>query len=294
MQLADWPVHRIATDAAEIPCRIAGTGPPLVLLHGFPQTGYAWRKLAPALAERHTVIVPDLRGYGASRGPGPDPAHSGHAKRAMATDVVRVLDALGYGSAQVAGHDRGARVAYRLALDHPERVDRLALLSILPTLEMCERLTAESAITAYHWFFLAQPSPFPETFLGARSDFFVDWTIGSWLGDPAAIADDALETYRAAFRDPAVIQAACEDYRAGLTLDLAHDRADREGGKLITCPTHVVWGTEGLAARTADPLDIWKGWALEISATPLDCGHFPAEERPQETLDALTEFFRAA
>jgi haloacetate dehalogenase len=212
----------------------------------------------------------------------------------MATDVVRILDALGYGSAQIAGHDRGGRVAYRLALDHPERVDRLALLSILPTLEMCERLTAESALTAYHWFFLAQAAPFPETVLGAKPDFFLDWTIGSWLGEPDAIEETAMNAYRAAFRDPAVIQAACEDYRAGLTLDLAHDRADRDAGKLITCPTHVIWGSEGIAARTADPLDIWKGWALDVAATPLPCGHFPAEERPQETLDALWQFFAAS
>lgn len=291
MHLTDWPVHRIATDASEMYCRVAGSGPPLVLLHGFPQTGLAWRKIAPALAERHTVIVPDLRGYGASRGPDPDPAHHGHAKRAMAADIVRVLDALGHGSAQIAGHDRGARVAYRLALDHPGRVDRLALLSILPTLEMFERLTPESALTAYHWFFLAQPAPLPETLLGARSDFFVDWTIGSWLGDPAGIEADALETYRAAFRDKRVVQAACEDYRAALALDAAHDRADREAGTFITCPTHVIWGSEGIAARTADPLEIWKRWALDVTATPLPCGHFPAEERPEETLSALRQFF---
>jgi len=278
--------ERIATSGAEIALRVGGKGPPLLLLHGFPQTHLMWHRTAPALAERYTVVCPDLRGYGASSKPPGGEDHGGYAKRAMALDQVEVMAALGFRRFQVVGHDRGARVTHRLCLDHAEAVERAVVIDIAPTLTMYDRTDRAFATAYYHWFFLIQPAPLPERLIGADSDWYVERTLGSWGGgyfDPAAVA-----AYQAAFRDPATLHAACEDYRAAASIDLEHDRAD--AGKGIACPLLVLWGGRGVVARTYDVLATWREKASDVRGQPIDGGHFLPEERPAETLAALRGF----
>jgi len=217
---------RITTTGAEINLRRAGEGPPLLLLHGYPQTHVMWHKIAPALAERFTVVLTDLRGYGDSAKPPGGDNHEAYSKRAMAQDQVEVMTALGFDSFAVAGHDRGARVGHRLALDHPERVSKLALLDIAPTLAMYERTDMAFASAYYHWFFLIQPYDLPERLIGADSDFYLEKKIGKWSRNDGAFTAAALAEYKRCFRDPATIHATCEDYRAAAGTDLEHDRAD--------------------------------------------------------------------
>ena len=240
------------------------------------------------------MVGPDLRGYGESRGPSSDaPDHTAYSKRAMARDQVAVMAALGFERFAVAGHDRCGRVAYRLALDHPDRVTRLALLDIVPTGEMVARVDRNLAYGSYHWFFLAQPFDLPERLIGADPDFYLDWTIGSWVGEGATLAPEAMARYRAAFRSPAVIHAACEDYRAGLGVDAELDGADKRAGRRIACPLLVLWG-ERRPERKADRwLSIWREWATEVEGGPIVSGHFLAEERPEEISERLERFFGA-
>ncbi|HUK60227.1 MAG TPA: alpha/beta hydrolase [Stellaceae bacterium] len=284
----------VATPEAEIHVAIGGEGPPLLLLHGYPETHVCWHLVAPTLARSFTVVCPDLRGYGKSRFTGRESAdHAAFSKRAMAADQVALMAALGHDRFAVAGHDRGARVAYRLALDHEARVERLALLDIVPTLETFERMTQASALSAYHWLFLAQPFDLPERLIGKDPDFYLDWTIASWCAPSARLAEAAMEDYRRAFRDPAVIHATCEDYRAGATLDCDYDRADREAGRRILCPLLVLWGAKRRVAAQAaalGPLDTWRRWAAIVEGGPLACGHFLPEEAPDEVAAALLGF----
>ncbi|HUZ75553.1 MAG TPA: alpha/beta hydrolase [Stellaceae bacterium] len=293
--IAGFATRRVLTEEAEILIEIGGGGPPLLLLHGYPETHACWHKVAPHLAHDFTVVCPDLRGYGESRFTGTEtPDHAAYSKRAMARDQVAVMAALGFERFAVAGHDRGGRTAYRLALDHPARVTRLAVLDIVPTLEMFERMDARSALSAYHWLFLAQPFDLPERLIGAAPDFYLDWTVRSWLGAGATLAPGAMDAYRHAFRVPAVIHAACEDYRAGATLDCDADRADREAGRRIACPVLALWGggrTVGAAAT--DPIATWRRWADRVEGAPIDCGHFLPEEAPDAVADALRRFFAA-
>lgn len=282
----------IETDEAEIHLLRAGSGPPLLLLHGYPQTHVAWHKVASGLAEHFTVILPDLRGYGHSRGPDPDPEHDAYSKRAMADDMVQVMGELGYPTFALAGHDRGARVAYRLALDWPDRVTRLAVLDIIPTLEMAERTNRALAETTYHWFFLAQPAPLPEQMIANDPDYYLDWTLDSWLGDPEGIDPEARAAYHAAFRQDSVIAAACADYRAGLSSDLDHDRADRDAGRKIACPLLVLWGRDYIDGKPADFKAIWRSWADSVEGHEMDCGHFLMEEAPEKTTRALLTFLK--
>ena len=288
-----FETRRIATEGAEIHLVMGGSGPPLALLHGYPQSHVAWHRVAPRLAESFTVVVPDLRGYGDSTGPEPDPGHQGYCKRAMAGDVAEVMAALGFERFGLAGHDRGGRVAYRLALDQPERVRRLAVLDMVPTLEMAERTDWAQALADYHWYFLAQPAPLPERLIGADPDFYLEHTIGSWLGAAGNIEAQAMAEYRRAFRRPSVIAAACADYRAGLTTDLAHDDADRAAGRRIACPLLALWGAEESDSGRHDYLAIWQGWADRATGRALQCGHFLMEEAPDETAAALAGFFAA-
>ena len=226
--------RRIATGEAELYARIGGEGPPLVCLHGYPQSHLTWRKVAPLLAERYTVVLPDLRGYGASEIVASDGAHLAYSKRVMARDIVALMARLGYERFLLAGHDRGARVAYRLALDAPERVAALATpRRIIPTLENWEAMDYRRAFGAYHWQFLAQPAPLPERLIGSDPEWYCAQQIGSWLEDRSATDDAALEAYCQAFARPGAVHAACEDYRAGYTCDLEADRADRDAGRLI-------------------------------------------------------------
>jgi haloacetate dehalogenase len=278
---------RIRTGNAEIFMLISGSGPPLLLLHGFPQTHVMWHRVAPRLARRHSLVVPDLRGYGAS----PDPDHTGHSKRTMAADMVDLMRALGHERFFVAGHDRGGRVAYRMALDHPQRVARLAVLDILPTLDVWEGMDAGAALRSYHWLLLAQPAPLPERLIGQDPDFYLHHLLDRWAGRGARLDTDAVAEYARHFRKPSVIEAACEDYRAGATMDREHDRADRGAGRQLTCPTLVLWGREYLPAKAASPIDVWRRWARDVRDVALECGHFLAEEQPDPCADALEQFF---
>jgi haloacetate dehalogenase len=281
--LEGFEARDIDAGEATIHVRVAGSGPPLLLLHGYPQTGAMWHLVAPALAEQHTVVVADLRGYGASSKPPTTDDHEPYSKRAMARDQVAVMAALGFERFAVAGHDRGARVAYRMALDHPGAITRVALLDIIPTSEMYARTTMRSALGMWHWFFLPQPYDLPERLLAGDPDGFY------YKGREELFAPEALAEYQASLRDPAVIHTICEDYRAGATFDRELDEADK-GARRITCPLLVLWGATGPVGRL-DPLSVWAEWADDVRGGPIDCGHHIPEEAPQETVAALREFF---
>ena len=279
---------RIATSGAEINVRKAGAGPPLLLLHGYPQTHVMWHKIAPRLAERFTVVLTDLRGYGDSAKPPGGDDHAAYSKRAMAQDQVEVMAALGFERFAVVGHDRGARVTHRMALDHPERVSKAAVLDIAPTLHMYEHADIAFATAYYHWFFLIQPFDLPERLIGGDPDFYVDRKIGKWSKTEGCFSAEALAEYKRCFRDPATIHATCEDYRAAAGIDLEHDRADRE--RKIACPLLVLWGAGGVIERTYDTLAVWRARAEDASGRALPCGHFLPEEAPEETLAELVAF----
>ena len=279
---------RIETSGAEISYIKGGEGPPLLLLHGYPQTHVMWHKIAPRLAERFTVVAADLRGYGASSKPASGPTHEAYSKREMARDQAELMTALGFERFAVVGHDRGARVTHRLALDHSERVTKAAVLDICPTLDMYERTDMAFASAYYHWFFLIQPFDLPERLIGADPDYYMDRKVGAWGADPMLFDPAALEAYKAAFRDPATIHASCEDYRAAASIDLEHDRADLD--RKLACPLLVLWGAKGVVARTYDVLALWRARAETVSGEAVDSGHFLAEEAPEATLRALLAF----
>ena len=276
----------------EIFCRVGGGGPPLLLLHGYPQTHAIWHRVAPELTRRFTVVCADLRGYGESGKPPSDATHAAYSKRAMAQDMVEMMAAMGYERFAVAGHDRGGRVAHRMCLDHPERVERAALLDIVPTRTVFGATDMALAMGYYHWFFLAQAEPLPERLIGADPLFYLRWTLARWSagGSTDHFDANAMAEYERFFADPAAIHASCEDYRAAATIDLEHDEADL--GRKIACPLLVLWGGRGLMQKSFDVLASWREKAAgEVAGQALDCGHFLPEERPQETLEALGRFF---
>jgi haloacetate dehalogenase len=277
----------------ELFCRIGGDGPPLLLVHGFPQTHVEWHRLAPALAEHFQLVLPDLRGYGASSVPdiGPDPEHRAYSKRVMAQDMVNLMETLGHARFAMMGHDRGARVSYRLALDDPDRISRLALLDIVSTYTMWTGMDRALAMKVYHWLFLAQPAPVPETLIGANHRYFLEHSIASWTKarDLTPFDPDALAHYRAFFSIPERLHATCEDYRAGATIDLAADEDDRRAGRQIDAPTLVLWGSHGIPSE-ASPLHAWRDWCRDVDGHAVDCGHFLPEENPEATLAALVPF----
>jgi len=281
-----FELDRIDTGEATLRVRRGGSGPPLLLLHGHPQTHVMWHLVAPRLAEGHTVVAPDLRGYGESSKPPTRPDHEPYSKRAMARDAVALMRALGFDRFAVAGHDRGARVAYRLALDHAELVEKLAVLDVIPTGETWRRADRRFMLSWWHWAFLAQPAPLPETLIGADPDGYY------FGGDRALFHPDALADYLRCARDPETINAMCEDYRAGATYDFELDEADRAAGRRIACPVLVLWGGRNdLEEIFGDPLAIWRGWAKKVRGRALDCGHYLPEEAPDETVAELRAFF---
>jgi haloacetate dehalogenase len=284
----------VDTKAGRIFARTGGAGAPLILLHGHPQTNVMWHRVAPALAQRFGLIIPDLPGYGWSDAPESNAEHLPYSKRSMANAIIEVMEALGFVRARIAGHDRGGRVAYRLALDHPGRLEKLAVLDIVPTWTMWHRMNARLATRAWHWPFLALPAPFPETMIGKDPLFFFDWRTarGTKAKNLSVFDSRALAHYHAFYSDPARIHATCEDYRAGRTIDLAHDEADRATGKKIICPLLAIWGLDGgVAAEAEDPLAIWREWATDVRGFGIDCGHYLAEEAPEVTIKALLDFF---
>jgi haloacetate dehalogenase len=288
--LAGFTRRRVQVGEVALQAAVAGDGPPVVLLHGWPQTHVAWHAVAPRLAERFTVVCPDLRGYGDSDKPPGDPGHQRYAKRTMAADVRALMAALGHHRFAVVGHDRGALVGHRLALDHPEAVTRLSVLDVLPQLDMWEAMNRDFGLAGYHLFFLAQPADFPERLIGADPELFLTHTLEAWCGTPGAITPEALDAYRAAFADPATIHATCEDYRAGAGVDVAHDAADRDQGRRISAPVLLLWGQPAGMELPFDPLAVWRRWAGSVDGQALACGHFLAEERPDEVADALQRF----
>lgn len=289
MQWADFKEQTITTDSGDLHARIGGSGKPLLLLHGFPQTHLMWASVAPALAKSRQVICFDLPGYGKSDTPADVEAAS---KRAMAVQTGQAMAALGYDSFDIAGHDRGARVAYRMALDSPQLVRRLAVLDILPTSEYWARMDAGFAMGIYHWLFLAQPEPLPERLIGAAPDYFIEHTLASWTASKSlsCFSASALESYRQQARAPRRLKAMCDDYRAGQTLDCVHDLADRSVRK-IGCPTLVLWGDAGIASQADTPLQTWAHWCEDVQGQGIDSGHFIPEENPGAVIAALHEFF---
>jgi haloacetate dehalogenase len=279
----------------EIYLRTGGSGPPLLLLHGYPESHVMWHKVAPDLAHHFTLVIPDLRGYGASSVPMADAEHLAYSKRVMAEDCLTVMRELGHRRFLVAGHDRGARVAYRLALDHPQAVAALVPVDIIPTAEVWRRITAESALRGYHWQFLAQPFPLPETLIDRDPVYYLELTLRSWAGphDLSPFADEALAHYRAQVQDSERVHAFCEDYRAGASVDRRLDEADLAAGRKIACPTLILHGSRLPTGSAGDPLDAWRAWCSDARAATVAAGHFLAEENPAGTLAALLPFLTA-
>ena len=286
--------HRLPAGEVEIAAAVGGSGPPLLLLHGFPQSHLIWRKVAAALARRFTVVATDLRGYGESSKPPGDTGHLRYSKRTMAADQLAAMAALGFHRFAVCGHDRGARVAHRMALDAPAAVERLALLDVAPTLAMYEGTTMAFARAYYHWFFLIQPAPFPEALIGAAPEAFLRHHMGGRHAGLAPFLPDAWPHYVRAFSDPASIHAACEDYRASAGIDLEHDGADRAAGTRVRCPLLALWGRHGVIERQFDALAAWRAVAEDVRGGALDCGHYIPEEAPEALLSALLPFLEEA
>ncbi len=284
--------RRVQIDTGEVMINavVGGKGQPLLLLHGYPQTHVIWHKVAPRLAERFTVVAADLRGYGDSGKPVGTADHSNYSKRVMARDQVELMRQLGFEQFLLAGHDRGARVAHRLAVDHPDRVLKLALLDISPTKKMYESTNREFAQAYYHWFFLIQPSPFPEKLIGGDPRFYLLKKVGSGSAGLAPFTQEALDEYLRCFT-PEVIHGSCEDYRAAAGIDLDHDRADIQAGRKIICPLLVLWGQRGVIERCFAPLKDWAEVATDVRGRALPGGHYLAEELPDEVLGEFAAFF---
>ena len=279
--------REIETSGATIHTLRGGSGPPLLLLHGYPQTHAEWHKITPELAKHFTVVLTDLRGYGDSSKPPDGENHAGYSKRAMALDQIEVMRALGYERFAVAGHDRGARVAWRMCVEHPERITRAAVMDIVPL--PYSMVTREFATQYFHWFFLIQPAPFPETLIGNNAEFYLRSRFLRPTGGTNAFTPEAMTEYLRCFKDPAAIHATCEDYRAGATIDIEH--AAQDGAKRVTCPLLVLWGERGTVGRLYDVMKIWREHAVNVTGKSFPAGHFLPEEVPSETLEALLSFF---
>ena len=278
--------RQIKTQETAINLVRGGSGYPILLLHGYPQTHVCWHRVAPILAERFTVVCPDLRGYGDSAKPPSDPEHLAYSKRMMARDQVAVMQSLGCSEFAVVGHDRGARVAHRMALDHAEKLTKLALLDIIPTRTAFANVNKEMATAAFNWFFSIQPDGLPERLIGAEAAFYLRWVLDHWCGTTGALAAEAVAEYLRCF-DAAAIHATCEEFRAAATIDLIHDEADKE--HKISCPTLLLWSATSMWA-TYDILEVWRSRAEDVQGMALDCGHFLPEEEPERTAAELIRF----
>lgn len=281
---------RISTSETEINVKVGGDGPPLLLLHGYPQTHVIWHKIAPKLAERFTVVATDLRGYGDSGKPATDADHSTYSKRAMAADQVEVMSAFGFEKFSVVGHDRGGRVAHRMVRDFSDRIDKIAVLDIAPTATMYGATDKQFATAYYHWFFLIQPNGLPEHLIGCDPEFYLSQKMTAWGKAKEGITKEAFAEYLRCFSDPATIHATCEDYRASAGIDLEHDAAN--AGEKITNPLLVLWGQDGFVGSAYDVLGTWRDVATDVSGHAVPGGHFLPEEAPDETLQALLGFFK--
>jgi haloacetate dehalogenase len=282
--------RRLAVGDVEINVAVAGSGPPLLLMHGYPENHRMWRRAAADLVGRFTVVATDLRGYGDSSKPPGDPEHRAYAKRTMAADQVAVMRALGHERFLAAGHDRGARVLHRMCLDHPQAVAAAALVDIIPTHTLFSNVERGIATAYYHWFFLLQDPPLPERLIGGAAEFFLRTTCERWSATPGGLDPADVDDYVRCF-DEATIHASCEDYRAAATVDFADDEADLE--RRIECPVLVLWGSRGRIGRLYDVPGTWRDKAVNLEGKALDCGHFVPEERPAETAAALAGFFAA-
>lgn len=290
--LEGFDERRVEVDGVGIHTAVAGTGPPVLLLHGYPQNRLMWRHVAPRLAEDHTVVVTDLKGYGRSDKPAPDAANQAYAKRTMAAEQLGVMRELGHERFAVVSHDRGARVGYRLALDHPEAVERLAVLDIVPTGEVLGNVDRDLATSYFHWFFLATGGDVPETLISAAPGFWIRAMITRLLAPGASIEPEVMDDYVTCFTDPATVVATCADYRSGATVDVEHDDADRAAGRRLACPTLALWGSRGFVGKAYEPLEVWGRWADDVRGGPLGSGHFLPEEVPDAVVDEVLAFLR--
>lgn len=289
MAFEGFQLSQVETGEVSLRVRRGGSGPPVLLMHGYPQTHMMWAKVAEGLSRDFTVVCFDLRGYGGSTAPPPSDDHETASKRAMARDAMAVMRHFGFETFDVAGHDRGGRVAYRLALDHPLAVRRLSILDIVPTGEVWARADRRFALGYWHWPFLAQRHPLPETLINADPEYF--FFEGQYPQASAMFAPEAYAEYLEAVQRPSVVHAMCEDYRAGAGYDRRLDEADKAAGRKVACPVQVLWGGKGALAAWYDTLAIWREWADDVRGQSLDCGHFIPEEKPAETLELLRGFF---
>lgn len=285
--------RHVDTSGARIHLVRSGEGPPLLLLHGYPQTHAMWHQVAPQLARRFTLVIPDLRGYGDSSKPPSGQDFAAYSKRAMAQDQVETMQALGFDRFCVAGHDRGGRVAYRLALDHPAAVERLALLDIVPTWEQLDKVDMTSAFGSFHWYFMGQAPGFPERLIGADPEFYLRYLIDKWAAKPGPCAVEAMAEYIRCFKDPETIRATCDCYRNNALADYRNDAADLKAGRKIDCPVLVLWGGGGRPHKAEGIMETWRRWATDVRGKGLPCGHFLAEEAPDATAAELLDFFSA-
>ena len=281
---------QIETSGATINLVKGGSGPPLLMLHGYPQSHVMWHKIAPRLAEDFTVVAPDLRGYGDSSKPHGDPEHLIYSKREMARDQAEVMTQLGFDTFLLVGHDRGARVSHRLTKDHSDRVLKLATLDIIPTHKMFQIVNKEMATNTYHWFFLIQPYDFPERMIGGAADYFIRTRFTRGANAETIFPPEAVEQYVRCFCDPGTIHATCEDYRAGASIDLVHDEADFDNK--VTCPMLALWSETGYVGRTQNVLEVWSEYATNVRGFSLPAGHFLAEELPDATYEAIVGFLQ--
>ncbi|WP_439291635.1 MULTISPECIES: alpha/beta fold hydrolase [Rahnella] len=284
--------RRMAVNGTEIACRIAGQGEPLLLLHGHPQTQAIWHKVAPYLTSQFTVVLADLRGYGDSGKPGPDAEHLNYSKREMAQDQFELMAALGFNQFSVVAHDRGARVAHRLALDHPQAVKRLVLMDIAPTLSMYRQTTETFARAYWHWFFLIRPAPLPEVLIMADADLYLRSVMGSRSAGMQPFTEEAYADYLRCLQLDGTARGICEDYRASAGIDLQHDEADVNAGRKVKCPLLVLWGEQGTVGKCFAPLAEWEKVAENVQGEALPCGHYIAEEQPELLLEKVLPFLR--